>query len=73
MGLLQLLGFAREGRIDRVFEVGDMRVTAYRDLMLFHVVPDRLDVRLLKELSCEPGSRPRGGSPLCAPPRREDR
>jgi len=41
------VGFAREGGIDRVFEVGDLGEAADRDLMLFDIVPDRFDARLL--------------------------
>ena len=41
--MLKLLGFAGEGVIDRVFEVGHPREAADGDLMLFDIVPDRLD------------------------------
>lgn len=50
VGLLQVLGFAGEGIIDRCFEVGHLRERAHGDLMLFDVMPDRLDARLLRAM-----------------------
>src|SRR5436305_15110512 len=47
MGLLKLLSFAGERVIDRVFEIGHLLEAAYGQLMLFEIVPDRFDARLL--------------------------
>src|SRR5205807_9746228 len=47
MGLLKLLSFAGERVVDRVFEIGHLLEAAYGQLMLFEIVPDRFDARLL--------------------------
>jgi len=48
MGVLKEVGFAGEGVVNRVLEVGHLREAADGDVMLLDVVPDRLDVRLLR-------------------------
>ena len=65
MGLLQELGFAGQGVVDRLFEGGHLRETANGNLMLFDVVPDRLDTRLLRTVprqvdQLDVGRRPGG-------------
>src|SRR5919197_5362456 len=51
MGVRKVLGFVSEGVIDRVFEVSYPLEAADGDLMLFDIVPDRLDARLLGAVS----------------------
>ena len=49
----QLRGFAGESMIDSLFQLRHTLKTAYRQLVLLDIVPDRLDPRLFRAVRCQ--------------------